>query len=77
MEQAYQFSAVLTMSCSSGGHKRQFFLGLAYGFHCMTIFDHLHNFGVAAWENISKNAIKSSHRANQITFTLIPHILIV
>jgi hypothetical protein len=43
----------------------------------MTTFDHLHNFCVAAWENISKNAIKSSHRANQITFTLIPHILIL
>jgi hypothetical protein len=51
---------------------------LAYGFYFPTTFDYVHDFCVAARENISKKTmkIKSSYQANKITFTLIPHILI-
>jgi hypothetical protein len=51
---------------------------LAYGFYPLTTFDYVHDFCVAARENISKETmkIKSSYQANKITFALIPHILI-
>jgi hypothetical protein len=51
---------------------------LAYGFHSLTTFDYIHDFCIAAWENISVKTmkIKTSYQANKITFALIPHILI-